>query len=100
VKHRYWNFKKKYRLLRIEPRLTRLPVAQSPPEPENGLLTGWRKKLMKTLVLLVVLTASSLMAQDDRDSGPSPVPEPATIVLMGVGLAGVGFAAWRKNRKK
>jgi hypothetical protein len=54
---------------------------------------------MKTLVLLGVLTASSAMAQD-RDGGPSPVPEPATFALLGAGLIGVGFAAWRKNRKK
>lgn len=57
---------------------------------------------MRTLLLLFALTATSTFATDldGRDGEPSPVPEPATIALMGAGLAGVGFAAWRKNRKK
>jgi PEP-CTERM motif-containing protein len=32
--------------------------------------------------------------------GTAVVPEPATIGLMGAGLAAFGFAAWRKNRKR
>lgn len=57
---------------------------------------------MRTLLLLFALTATSTFATDldGGDDEPSPVPEPATIALMGAGLAGVGFAAWRKNRKK
>lgn len=60
---------------------------------------------MKKLLAIGVLAALGLMGQDgapDGDSrdGGSPVPEPATIGLMGVGIAAIGFAAWRKNRKK
>ena len=58
---------------------------------------------MKTLLLLAALTAPgafAFQAQIDDSRDLSPVPEPATIALMGAGLAGVGFAAWRKNRKK
>jgi len=60
---------------------------------------------MKKLLAIGVLAALGLMGQDgapdgDSDDGGSPVPEPATIGLMGVGIAAIGFAAWRKNRKK
>ena len=58
---------------------------------------------MKALLLIAVLTASSLLGQADGRDGDfdgSAVPEPATIGLMGAGLAAFGFAAWRKNRKK
>jgi len=27
-------------------------------------------------------------------------PEPGTIVLLSTGLAGVGFAVWRRNRRR
>jgi PEP-CTERM motif len=27
-------------------------------------------------------------------------PEPGTIVMLATGLAGIGFAAWRRNRSK
>lgn len=58
---------------------------------------------MKRLLAIGVLAALGLMAQVDGDDGSpdgSPVPEPATIGLMGAGIAAIGFAAWRKNRKK
>ena len=58
---------------------------------------------MKRLLAIGLLAALGLMAQDDSDGGSdgvSPVPEPATIGLMGAGIAAIGFAAWRKNRKK
>ena len=59
---------------------------------------------MKKLLAIGVLAALGLMAQNDGDDGApdggSPVPEPATIGLMGAGIAAIGFAAWRKNRKK
>ena len=61
---------------------------------------------MKRL-LSVMLLSTALMAFDSAPDGEldgsdrvSPVPEPATIGLMGAGIAAIGFAAWRKNRKK
>jgi len=66
---------------------------------------------MKRLLGLLLLSTAMLLAVDDdgvvvpdgtvdgADSA-SPVPEPATIGLMGAGIAAIGFAAWRKNRKK
>jgi len=53
---------------------------------------------MKKLFAVGMLAALSLFGQDDDSA--SPVPEPATIGLMGAGLAAFGYAAWRKNRKR
>ena len=59
----------------------------------------------KTTAVLRIVSLSlcpvfSLLAQQDADFGPAPIPEPATIALLGLGLAGIGFASWRKNKKK
>jgi hypothetical protein len=63
------------------------------------------RKLMFVLVLVVLLTmgmATFAQAADfaGDDGGPSAVPEPATIVLLGAGLAVVAYAGWRRSRKK
>ncbi len=33
------------------------------------------------------------------DGAPDPIPEPATLALMGLGLAGIGFSKRRKTPK-
>jgi hypothetical protein len=62
------------------------------------------KKLLLTTTLTVFLSSASAQATNcdgNCDSNnPSEVPEPATIGLMGAGVAAIGFASWRKNRKK
>lgn len=62
---------------------------------------------MKKLLSLLVLSTALAMAFDsepdnavDGSDGSAAVPEPATIGLMGAGVAAIGFAAWRKNRKR
>jgi hypothetical protein len=49
--------------------------------------------LFTTLALAMTLSASI-------DDSITPVPEPGTILLMGLGIAAIGFAKWRKGRKK
>ena len=63
------------------------------------------RKLTFVLLLIVFLmmgmTAFAQPADTLDDGGPgSPVPEPATITLMAVGLAAVAYAGWRRNHKK
>lgn len=53
-----------------------------------------------TILLSAVNYAQATDCDGNCDSAPSEVPEPATIGLMGAGVAAIGFASWRKNRKK
>jgi hypothetical protein len=57
---------------------------------------------MKRLFAIGILATASLLplGAGTAPDGASAVPEPATIGLMGAGLAAFGFAAWRKNRKR
>ncbi len=54
---------------------------------------------MKTFLFAVAVAA---FAAPVYANGSDSVitPEPGTIGLMAAGLAGMGFAAWRRNRNK
>ena len=51
------------------------------------------------IVGLCLLGAVALLADTDG-SLPAVTPEPSTIIMFATGLAGVGYAAWRRNRKR
>jgi threonine dehydrogenase-like Zn-dependent dehydrogenase len=54
---------------------------------------------MKMIVFCCALFAAPLcFAATTVDT--STTPEPATVLLLGAGLAGIGVAAWRRNRKR
>lgn len=57
---------------------------------------------MKALCFVGLFLLGSLVAFGDSRDGQDPVvtPEPGTIVLFATGLAGIGLAAWRRNRKR
>lgn len=57
---------------------------------------------MKKLLVIGILSGLSLFAQSSVPSVPPPsaAPEPAAIALMGLGMAGIGFAAWRQKKKQ
>ncbi|MGA7415631.1 MAG: PEP-CTERM sorting domain-containing protein [Bryobacteraceae bacterium] len=58
-------------------------------------------KIKYFVLLASMIFCCSAYAQIDSDgTAPGGAPEPATIALMGVGLAGIGVAAWRRNRRK
>lgn len=57
---------------------------------------------MTKVWILLALGALGMFAVDGRvtDGDVSQVPEPASIVMMGAGLAGVAFMGWKRNKKK
>lgn len=63
---------------------------------------------MKRMIAIGLLAGLSLLADDGSpkgepdgvSDGSAAVPEPATIGMLGLGMAGIAFGAWRKRRKK
>ena len=53
-------------------------------------------KLVVTFLSLAVLAIPALAISVDSVA----TPEPATIALLGTGLASIGIIAWRRSRKK
>jgi len=51
--------------------------------------------MKKTLFFIGLLCAPFVLAGDTVTT-----PEPATFMLLGAGLAGIGIATWRRNRKR
>jgi hypothetical protein len=51
-------------------------------------------RILQFCVLLIVVTPLTLAADSVI------TPEPGTAVLLAVGIAGLGFAAWRRRRNK
>jgi hypothetical protein len=53
------------------------------------------------LVRVVLMTfAFCFLAFSDDSGGIEVTPEPSLVALLTVGMAGIGFAAWRRNRKR
>jgi PEP-CTERM motif-containing protein len=52
------------------------------------------------IIGLGLLCCFAALGLDSDQGNPLVTPEPSTIVMLATGLAGVGFAAWRRNRKR
>lgn len=55
------------------------------------------RTLLSAAALLVVSAAPAWAGVTKLPS--TTVPEPATVALMGAGLAAVGFVAWRRGKR-
>ena len=52
---------------------------------------------MKKVLPMLALAAVGVFADNVV---PSPVPEPASMVMMAAGLVGVAYLGWKRNKKK
>lgn len=53
---------------------------------------------MKLAPVFLLLATASLAFGQNLDTVSTP--EPATLVLLGTGLAGIAYAGWRRKQKK
>ncbi len=67
-------------------------------EPLPSWLDTYYSSLTVTWHLPTEVSTSINFAMTPGD-GLAPVPEPASLILMGSGLAGLGFWSWRRSKK-
>jgi len=56
-------------------------------------------KISRVIGMALALACSGL-AYAQGDIGPLVTPEPSTAVMLAAGVAGLGYLAWRRNRRK
>ena len=67
---------------------------------ESSLTRIEEERQMKKVLPMLALAAVGVFAQSNDNVLPSPVPEPASMVMMAAGLAGVAYLGWKRNKKK
>ena len=53
-----------------------------------------------TLCFLTIAGAALCAGGQVTTDSVSSVPEPGSLILLGTAAAGIGYTAWRRNRKK
>jgi hypothetical protein len=56
--------------------------------------------MKRSLLAICFLTMSCAALVAGNLDGSAAVPEPGSIVLLGTAAIGIGYATWRRSRKK